>query len=115
MTVVGAQEVRMPRMRLWTSVVAVVPLAFFSALARADDPPPTEREKALEKRVEEMQKQIDALNKKISDGASYAGDELSSRVAELEKLSRKDKDGLFAYWGNGIRMDSASGAFKLKI
>src|SRR5207244_2358233 len=98
------------------SAVAVAPLAFFCALARADDQAaPTEREKALEKKLEEMQKQIDELNRRMSDGASRAGDELSARVDELEKLKKKDKDGLFAYWGKGIRMDSANGRFKLKI
>jgi phosphate-selective porin OprO/OprP len=72
-------------------------------------------EKALEKKVEELQKQLDEVSKRLNDGSSQAGDELEARVAELEKVSKKDKDGLFGYWNNGIRMDSADGAFKLKM
>jgi len=73
------------------------------------------KEKALQQKIDEMQKQIDDLAKRVGDGTSHAGDELEARVAELEKVTKKDKDGLFSYWGNGIRMDSANGAFKLKI
>ena len=85
------------------------------ATAVADDAPPTERERKLEQRIEEMQKQIDDLARRAADGSNRAGDELTQRVEELEKLSKKDKDGLFPYWGNGIRMDGASGAFKIRI
>jgi len=96
-------------------VGAAFPVACLASSALAQDAAPTEREKALEKKVEEMQKRLDELSKKVGDGTSRAGDELEARVAELEKVTKKDKDGLFSYWGNGIRMDSAGGAFKLKI
>jgi phosphate-selective porin OprO/OprP len=72
-------------------------------------------EKALAKKVEELQKQLDEVSKRIGDGSSRANDELEQRVAELEKVTKKDKDGLFPYWGNGIRMDSVDGAFKIQI
>ena len=105
----------MPSLRLWSLAVAV-PCTMVAANAFADDAVQTEREKTLEKRVEDLEKQIRAMNDRLSsDGASYAGDELSQRMAEIEKLTKKDADGLFAYWKNGIRLDSASGAFKLKI
>jgi len=80
--------------------------------SRADD---AEDKKALEQKLAEMQKQIDEMSKKLSDGSNRSEDELEQRVAELEKVTKKDKDGLFAYWGNGVRMDSADGAFKLKV
>jgi phosphate-selective porin OprO/OprP len=72
-------------------------------------------EKALQQKVDELQKRLDELSRRVGDGTNHAGDELEARVAELEKATKKDKDGLFAYWGNGIRMDSANGAFKLKL
>src|SRR5439155_893467 len=52
---------------------------------------------------------------KLSSGANAAGDELEQRMSDLEKASKKDDNGLFGYWKNGIRMDSSSGDFKLKI
>jgi phosphate-selective porin OprO/OprP len=104
----------MPSMKLW-SVAVVVPVAAFAAVARADDAPQTEREKTLEQKVEELQKQVDDLTKRVSDGASRAGDEMAQSVSELVSASHLNKDGLFGYWNNGIRMDSADGVFKLKI
>jgi phosphate-selective porin OprO/OprP len=100
------------------AAAVVVPCAVFPATVRADDATPTqsEREKQLESRVDELEKQLTEVTKKLADsGASKAGDELEARVAELEKLSKKDKEGLFGYWSNGIRMDSADGQFKLKM
>jgi phosphate-selective porin OprO/OprP len=81
-------------------------------IGRADD---AEDKKALEQKLAEMQKQIDEMSKKLSDGANHSEDELEQRVAELEKITKKDQDGLFAYWGNGLRLDSTSGAFKLQV
>lgn len=72
-------------------------------------------EKALAQKVEELQKQLDSLSKRMSDGANRSDDELEQRIAELEKITKKDQDGLFAYWKNGLRMDSADGQFKLSI
>jgi phosphate-selective porin OprO/OprP len=40
---------------------------------------------------------------------------LEERVAELEKLVKKDQGGLTAYWKNGLRLESADGDFKLRI
>jgi len=40
---------------------------------------------------------------------------LEERVAELEKLVKKDQGGLTAYWKNGIRLESADGEFKLRV
>jgi phosphate-selective porin OprO/OprP len=106
----------MPSLKLWAVAAVVVPVAMFAGSARADDgAAPTQREKQLEKRVEDLEKMLADVNRKLSDGSSSAGDELNERVGEMEKLQRADKDGLFPYWSNGIRMDSANGAFKLKI
>jgi phosphate-selective porin OprO and OprP len=105
----------MPSLRTWACAVALVPLAT-SAVALADDaPPPTEREKKLEQRVEELERRLAEVNSKLESGANRAGDELDARVAEIEKLTKPNKGGLFAYWSNTIRMDSADGAFKLRI
>jgi len=105
----------MPSMRTWSLAALVVAAA--SAAWADDAPPPPDREKErLEKRVEDLEKKLAELNRRLAEsGSNSAGDELEARVAELEKITKKDKDGLFAYWGNGIRMDSANGAFKLKI
>lgn len=106
----------MPSLKLWVVAAVAVPVAMFAASARADDGEvQTPREKQLEKRVEDLEKRLADVNRKLTDGSSSAGDELSERVGEMEKVTRVDKDGLFPYWGNGIRMDSANGAFKLKI
>ena len=40
---------------------------------------------------------------------------LEERVAELEKQAKADKGDLTLRWKNGIRMDSADGAFKLRL
>jgi phosphate-selective porin OprO/OprP len=111
------EERPMPSMKLWTIAAFVVaPCALASAASADDAKPSTDREKELEKRVEDLEKQLADVNRRLSQsGSNAAGDELEARVAELEKVTKKDKDGLFAYWGNGVRMDSASGAFKLKI
>jgi len=94
--------------------LVVVPC--FAGESSSQDAAPTEREKQLEKRVEDLEKQLSEVNRRLAQsGSNAAGDELEQRVAELEKVTRKDKDGLFAYWSNGIRMDSAGGEFKLKI
>lgn len=79
--------------------------------ARADEA----SEKALAQKVEELQKQLDSLSKRMGDGASRSDDELEQRIAELEKITKKDQDGLFAYWKNGLRLDSVDGNFKLQI
>jgi phosphate-selective porin OprO/OprP len=102
-------------MRTWSLAALVVAAA--SAAWADDAPPPPDREKErLEKRVEDLEKKLAEMNRRLAErGSNAAGDELEARVAELEKITKKDKDGLFAYWGNGIRMDGANGAFKLKI
>lgn len=100
---------------LVAAFVSVVPFAAASP-ARADDPPLTEREKRFERRIEELEKTVDDMNRRLTESATNrSGDELEQRVSELEKLTKKDADGLFGYWKNGLHMDSASGAFKLKI
>jgi phosphate-selective porin OprO/OprP len=77
--------------------------------ARADE---GDREKALEERVLELERQLAELRARSHGGESS---DLESRVADLEKLTKKDKDGLFAYWKTGIRLDSADKRFKFKI
>lgn len=72
-------------------------------------------EKALARKVEELQRQLDDLSKRMGDGANRSDDELEQRIAELEKITKKDQDGLFAYWKNGLKLDSADGSFKLSI
>jgi phosphate-selective porin OprO/OprP len=106
-------------MRLGLSRIAALIVApgVFAAAAFADETPQTsDREKKLEKRVEDLERQLAEVNRRLAErGADASGDELEKRVSELEKVTKKDKDGLFAYWNNGIRLDSASGAFKLRI
>lgn len=72
-------------------------------------------EKALADQLQELQKKFDELAKRVGDGSSKSDDELEQRVAELEKLTKKDEDGLFPYWKNGLKLDSTDGAFKLSI
>lgn len=107
------------RRRAVVATVVTFILAGGGVAAFADDgaPAPKDPEKeALEKRVGDLERQLAELNRKLdSQGASHAGDELEQRVAELEKLTKKDENGLFGYWKNGLRFDSANGAFKMKI
>ena len=80
--------------------------------ARADEA----REKALEDRVKQLEDQLGQVLEQMRDGGvNHAGDELSARVAELEKLSRKDENGLFGYWKGGTKWDSADGKFKTQL
>lgn len=107
------------RSRFVAASVVTFVLAGGAVAARADEPAPAPKDsekEALAKRVEDLERKIEELNRKLeSSGANQAGDELEARVAELEKLSRKDENGLFGYWKNGIRFDSANGAFKLRL
>jgi phosphate-selective porin OprO/OprP len=72
-------------------------------------------EKALKDQVEALKRQVDDLTKRIGDGSSRSNDELEMRIADLEKVTYKDKDGMFARWSNGLRMDTVDGAFSFKI
>ena len=72
-------------------------------------------ERALAQQVAEMRRQIDELQRRMGDGSNRGSDELEQRIAELEKTTKKDSDGLFGYWKNGTKFDSADGAFKLAI
>lgn len=63
------------------------------------------REDALERRVIELERQLDELRDARSGSSST---ELEARVAELEKASKVDKDGLFPYWKTGLRADAAN-------
>jgi phosphate-selective porin OprO/OprP len=85
----------------------------FSAAARAADETP--REKELETRVQDLERRLEEVLRQQRSGANAAGDELEARVAELEKLTKKGEEGLFPYWKNGFRMDSASGATKVRL
>jgi phosphate-selective porin OprO/OprP len=89
---------------------AVLSVAW-SGSARADE----ESEKALAQKFEELQKKFDELSKRVGDGSNRADDELEMRIAELEKVTKKDQDGLFAYWKNGLKLDSVDSAFKLSL
>lgn len=82
--------------------------------ARADDD--TAREKQLETRVNELERLLAEVNRRLEQsGTSASGSEIEQRVTELETLTKKDKDGLFAYWKNGARLDSANGNFKIHV
>jgi phosphate-selective porin OprO/OprP len=94
-------------------VVASFVVASWCAAGRAEDE--TTREKQLETRVQELERQLAEVNRRLASGADRSGDELEKRVAELEKVTKKDQEGLFAYWKNGLRLDSASGATKLHV
>lgn len=72
-------------------------------------------QQALEKKVEELQKQLDDVNRRLGDGSNRSNDELEQRVAELEKVTKKDQDGMFGYWKNGVRLETVDGAFKMRI
>jgi phosphate-selective porin OprO/OprP len=92
---------------------ATLTVSAMSVAARADDE--TSREKQLETRVQELERKLAEVSRRLESGANAAGSELEARVAELEKLSKKDQEGVFGYWKNGLRFDSASGATKLHI
>src|SRR5687768_17547865 len=82
-----------------------------ASASRADEA----RERELERKLEQMQRQLDELSRRVGDGSSGAAPELEQRVAELEQITKKDKDGVFPYWGKGWRFDSVDGSFKLQI
>lgn len=79
--------------------------------AWADD----DSDKTLAQKFEELQKKFDELQKRVGDGSNKSDDELEQRVAELEKITKKDQDGLFPYYKSGLKMDSTDGAFKLSV
>ena len=93
-------------------IVSFVVTAMCST-ARSDDETP--REQQLETRVQELERQLAEMSRKLDSGANAAGDELEQRVTELEKLTKKNEEGLHPYWKNGLRMDSASGATKVRV
>lgn len=70
-------------------------------------------DEALEARIQQLEAQLDEL--RSASVAGSASTDLDARVSELEKLTKKDKGGLFPYWKTGLRMDSADKKFKLKI
>src|SRR5262245_4996813 len=72
-------------------------------------------EKALADKFEELQRKFDELSRRVGDGSSKSEDELEQRIAELEKVTKKDSDGLFPYWKSGMKLDSTDGAFKLSF
>ena len=72
-------------------------------------------EKALAKKVEELQKQLDEVSKRVGDGSNRQGDELEQRIAELEKVTKKDADGMFGYWKNGTKFATADNAFTFQV
>jgi phosphate-selective porin OprO/OprP len=72
-------------------------------------------EKALADKLQELQRRFDELSRRVGDGSNRSDDELEQRVAELEKITKKDEDGLFPYWKTGMKLDSTDGAFKLSI
>jgi phosphate-selective porin OprO/OprP len=98
---------------LWTWGVASCVVVSLCATGRSDEG--TSRERQLETRVQELERKLQDMARKLESGGNRAGDELEQRVAELETLTKKDKDGMFAYWRNGVRLDSASGAFKVHV
>jgi phosphate-selective porin OprO/OprP len=67
----------------------------------------------LEERLGQLEREMQDLRRAGSGGGGT--DELEARIAELEKITKKEQDGLFPYWKNGLKMDSADGAFKLAI
>jgi phosphate-selective porin OprO and OprP len=83
-------------------------------VARADND--TSKEKQLETRVNELERQLAEVNRRLAQsGTNASGDELEARVTELEKLTKKDKEGLFPFWKNGLRLESAASSTKLHI
>ena len=72
-------------------------------------------EKELAQKLEDLQRRFDELSRRVGDGSSKSEDELEQRIAELEKVTKKDQDGLFPYWKSGLKLDSVDGAFKLSI
>jgi phosphate-selective porin OprO/OprP len=106
----------MPTLTLWRSAVAVVPVTFAASMAFADDAAPTPREKQLEQRVEELEKKLDEFSRKLAEGGtSQAGDEIEQRVTELERLARKNENGMFAQWKNSTWLSTADGATKIRF
>ena len=73
----------MPSLKLWSVAAVAVPAAFFSASAFADDTTTqTDKEKQLEKRVEELEKQLNQVNQKLAaSGTNAAGDTLEYHQA----------------------------------
>lgn len=106
----------MPTLTLWRVAAVVVPVTFFASAALADDDAAPTREQQLEKRVEELEKKLDEVNQKLADaGTSQAGDELSQRVTELEKLNHKNEGGMFPQWKNTTWLSTADGATKIRF
>jgi phosphate-selective porin OprO/OprP len=107
----------MPTLTLWRVAAVAIPVSFAASVAMADDSAaPDSREKQLEQRVEELEKKLDEVNRKLADaGTSQAGDELAQRVAELERLNRKNEGGMFPQWKNTTWLSNADGSTKIRI
>jgi phosphate-selective porin OprO/OprP len=107
----------MPTLTLRRVAAVTVSASFFASVALADDESaqPT-REQQLEKRVEELEKKLAEMDRKLADsGASQAGDDLTQRVEELERLGRKGDGGMYPQWKNSTWLSTADGATKIRV
>jgi phosphate-selective porin OprO/OprP len=104
----------MPTLKLWSVVAVAVPASLYASTAFAAE---VDAEKvALEKRVADLERQLGEVNRKLAEsGSNQAGDELSQRVEELEKLAGVHGDGMFGAWKNTTWLRSPSGRFKIRI
>lgn len=106
----------MPTLSLWRIAAVAVPATLVASIAVADDSAATTREQQLEQRIDDLERQLADVNRKLADtGASKAGDELEQRVAELEKLAKKDDGGMFGQWKNTTWLSNADGSTKIRI
>ena len=85
-------------------------MALTAGPALANEPASTEAQ--LEQRVAELEAQLEAVMSQMQSNAT-SQTTLEARIAELQTSG--GHDGLDASWSNGIRLDSASGAFKFAI
>jgi phosphate-selective porin OprO and OprP len=103
----GRRHPRAARATLWVAGAAGLCLA---GTAEADE----SREAQLESRVRELERQLREVHERLGT-APAPQSELEQRVAELEKLTKKDDGGIFGSWSNGFRFDSADRAFSFRV
>jgi phosphate-selective porin OprO/OprP len=121
-------------MRKWTICLCLgLVMSLVSLPAQAQETEPTEREKALLNRLEELEKRVSQLEAELrkSQAAPKVPSELDTRMQgveeevkkvavveeELKKIAAKEEkpDTFRVFWKEGLKMETADSAFKMNI
>lgn len=93
------------------AIAAVAAVAAIGGVARADDT----REKQLEDRVRDLEKQLTEVQENLRGGYFTASSDMEARVSELEKLVADDKGGMVSYFKGGMKSESTDGMHKFSV